>query len=127
MPSPRDVEVTFEEISSEQGGLSHSLVTGARPQFFYRGHDWDCHVEIIAPVADAQPVGVRAFLAFLSPDEHLGRLNVGMAFVLRHGRRTVAFGTIVRLVDLEASAKRAAADPTRASRSRAELPNAGWS
>jgi hypothetical protein len=52
---------------------------------------------------------VRAILSFLSPDQHLGKLNVGSPFLVREGRKVVGYGAITRLVELEASAARAKA------------------
>ena len=108
MTAPRDVEVEFEEVAADRGGQTASLVTNARPQFYYLGHDWDCRVEIIALGERDPRIGVRAFLGFGSPEEHVGRLRVGSPFLLRFGHRTVAFGVVTRLVDLERSAREAA-------------------
>ena len=112
MTVPRDVEVEFEEVAADRGGQASSLVTDSRPQFYYLGQDWDCRVEIIARGAPDPRIGVRAYLAFLSPAEHYGRLHEGSPFLIRYGHRTVAFGTVTRLVDLEASARRALAAAT---------------
>ena len=111
MPAPRDVEVEFEELDPEHGGRQLPLVTDSRPQFYYLGHDWDCRVEVIAPGPRDARIGVRAYLAFLSPAEHFGRLRPGSAFLFREGHRTIGFGTVTRLLDLEASAARQRADP----------------
>jgi len=48
----------------------------------------------------------RAYLAFLSPDEHLGKIHPGMYFQVREGTRVIAEGTVTRLVDLESSARK---------------------
>ena len=111
MPVPRDVEVEFEELDQEHGGRKHPLVTDSRPQFYYLGHDWDCRVELIAPGPREARIGVRAYLAFLSPADHFGRLHAGSAFLFREGHRTIGFGTVIRLLDLGTSAKRHRADP----------------
>ncbi len=111
MSAPRDIEVTFEELDPEHGGRMHPLVTNSRSQFYYLGHDWDCRVEIISPAQHSARVGVRAYLAFLSPADHFGRLQVGSAFLLREGHRTIGFGTVTRLLDLETSAQRQRSEP----------------
>jgi translation elongation factor EF-Tu-like GTPase len=113
MPIPRDVEVEFEELDTAHGGRTHPLVTGSRPQFYYLGGDWDCNVEIISTGNPQSRVGVRAYLAFLSPHKHLGRLHEGSPFLLREGHRTVGFGIVTRVVDLEESARIAAANEAR--------------
>jgi translation elongation factor EF-Tu-like GTPase len=111
MTIPRDVEVQFEELDQEHGGREHALVTNSRPQFYYLGHDWDCRIEIIAPGPISPRIGVRAYLAFLSPADHFERLRPGTPFLFREGHRTVAFGTVVALLELEASAELQRADP----------------
>ena len=111
MSAPRDVEREFEELDPQHGGNDDPLVTDSRPQFFYIGHDWDCRVEIIAPGPRDSRIGVHAYVAFLSPADHFGRLHQGSSFLFRHGQRTVGFGTVTRLLDLEHSARRQRADP----------------
>lgn len=111
MRMPRDVEVEFEELDAEHGGRRHPLVTGSRPQFYYLGHDWDGHVELIAAGESAPRIGVRAYLAFVSPAHHLGRLRPGSPFLFREGHRTIGFGIVIRIIDLEESAERARAMP----------------
>ena len=113
MPAPRDIEVQFEELDPQHGGNRHPLVTDSRPQFFYLGHDWDCRVEIISVGPSDPRIGVRAFVAFLSPADHAGRLHKGAPFLFRHGQQTVGFGTVTELRDLEKSAQRQRADPWR--------------
>lgn len=62
----RDVEVLVTFLPTEHGGRSTGVVSGYRPQFYYRNHDWDAEY-----VFDENPVPlgrqVRAYLAFLSP------------------------------------------------------------
>ena len=77
-----------------------------RPQFYYAGHDWDA-VHTYPDVAEVHPgETVRAFMSFLSPGEHLGKVYEGMPFLIREGARIVGYGSIVKIVELEASAER---------------------
>ena len=48
----------------------------------------------------------RAFVTFLSPSAHWGRLGVGKAFSIREGGRVVAHGRVEQLLDLCESAIR---------------------
>ena len=96
MPIARDVEVEFEELDAAHGGRARPLVTGSRPQLYYLGHDWDCHVEVISPGTPHPRIGVRACLAFLSPARHFGRLGPGSPFLFREGHRTIGFGVVGR-------------------------------
>ncbi len=50
---------------------------------------------------------VRAYLGFLSPQEHLGKIYEGMEFLIREGARTVGKGTVIKIIELEHSAKNA--------------------
>jgi translation elongation factor EF-Tu-like GTPase len=50
---------------------------------------------------------VRAFLGFLSPAEHVGKVYPGMEFEIREGVRTVGRGHVLRILELEESASRA--------------------
>jgi translation elongation factor EF-Tu-like GTPase len=102
--SPSDVEAEITFLSLEDGGRGSPAFDGYRPQFFYAGHDWDA-VQKYPDVAQVNPGDtVRTYLWFLSPDEHVGRLRPGTAFLIREGRRVVGFGSISRIINLEQSA-----------------------
>ena len=103
--------VEFEQLDADHGGRVQALVTDSRPQVFYLGHDWDCRVEIIAPGPRNPLIGVRAYLAFISPADHVGRLQVGSPFLFREGKRTIGFGVVAQLLELERSAEVQRADP----------------
>jgi translation elongation factor EF-Tu-like GTPase len=96
-------------LATEHGGRTRATFTGYRPQFYYAGHDWD-GVHEYPDVSSVSPGDtVRAFIAFLSPAEHLGKLQPGSPFLIREGQRVVGYGAVTRIVDLEASAQRARA------------------
>ena len=91
-------------LTTEEGGRRGPTFSGYRPQFYYDGHDWDAiheyiEVEIVMP-GDT----VKAYLAFLSPHHHVGKLYVGQKFLIREGARTIATGHITKILDLEESA-----------------------
>ena len=50
---------------------------------------------------------MRAYFGFLSPKEHLGKVHVGMEFLIREGSRTVGKGIVTKIIDLEKSARHA--------------------
>jgi elongation factor Tu len=103
---PHDIEVELHFLPTAAGGKSKPTFSSYRAQFFYKGHDWDA-VHTYPDVEAANPgETVRAFLGFLSPHEHLGRVSVGMPFLVREGGQTVAYGVVTRILDLEASARR---------------------
>lgn len=104
MKRPRDIEAEITFIPTEHGGRDGPAFNNYRPQFYYAGHDWDARHEY--PDVDQANPGdtVRAFLCFLSPGEHVGRVKPGMAFLIREGAKIVAYGSVTRLMDLEGSA-----------------------
>ena len=115
MAIPHDVEVTFTLLPTEHGGRSKGVFSGYRPQFYYGNHDWDSAYEFIDFGAGQEvPLGqeVRAFIGFLSPDEHHGKLEVGTAFLIREGNKVVGFGSVRRILELPQSAARIRSYPS---------------
>src|SRR5260221_13337555 len=102
----RDVEVTLEFLSTAEGGRASAVRSAYRPQFHYDGQDWDAAHEY--PDAEEVLPGqrARAFLTFLSPAAHLGKIAPGKTFAIREGSRTVARGRVEKLLDLVESASR---------------------
>ena len=107
MPVPKDIEAEIHFLTAEEGGRPTPAFTGYRPQFYYNEQDWDAS-HIYPDVEVAKPgETVRAYLGFLSPQEHLGKVYVGMEFLIREGVRTVGKGVITKIIELEQSASRA--------------------
>ena len=102
---PRDVEVEITLLPTKHGGRSAPAFSGYRPQFYYAGDDWDASHEY--PDTEQVHPGetARAFLRFLSPEQHVGKVYPGMAFLLREGNRTIGYGSITRIMELESSAR----------------------
>ena len=42
---------------------------------------------------------VKAHLRFLSPQEHHGKMAVGMSFLIRKGAKTVAYGVVTKVFE----------------------------
>ncbi len=108
MALARDIEVELTLLPTEHGGRQGAAYSGYRPQFYYDGHDWDAQHEYpdVKTVHPGQTV--RAYLTFASPEHHVGKLRPGKAFLLREGNKTVGYGSVVKILELEASAKRVA-------------------
>lgn len=104
---PRDIEAQIVFLPTEHGGRKSAASSGYRAQFYYEGTDWDARYEYPGVEQVAPGEKVRAFLGFLSPAEHWGRIYVGMPFLVREGNRAVGFGAVTKIVDLENSARRA--------------------
>lgn len=107
MHVPRNIEAEIYFLTPKEGGRSTPAFTGYRPQFYYNGKDWDAShiypdVEVVNPGET-----VRAYLGFLSPHEHVGKVHVGMEFLIREGARTVGKGVITKIIQLEQSENRA--------------------
>ena len=106
MPIPKDIEAEIYFLTPEEGGRKIPAFDDYRPQFYYNGNDWDAR-HIYPDVKQVNPgETVRAYLGFLSPKEHLGKVFVGMEFLIREGSRTVGKGKITKIIELEESANR---------------------
>lgn len=106
MKIPRDIEAEIYFLTPEEGGRTTPAFNKYRPQFYYNSGDWDAQHEY-PDVEEVKPgETVRVFLAFMSPQEHLGKIHVGMEFLIREGARTVGRGKITEILELETSAKR---------------------
>ena len=104
MPIPKDIEAEVYFLTSEEGGRTMPAFDGYRPQFYYNESDWDAS-HIYPDVEQANPgETIRTYLGFLSPKEHVGRVHVGMKFLIREGARTVAKGVVTKIIELEQSA-----------------------
>jgi translation elongation factor EF-Tu-like GTPase len=103
----RHIEVEVHYLRAEHGGRSLPCTTGYRPQFFYDGKDGDAEHEY-PDVEQVDPgESARAFLTFLSPQQHVGRVHPGMPFLVREGNRVVGYGVVRSLPNLERSAREA--------------------
>lgn len=102
MKRARDIEATITFVPT----IARPRRTGYRPQFFYDGHDWDAEHEY-PDVDEVQPgETVRAYLRFLSPENHIGKVVVGLEFTIREGARIVGTGVVTKILDLAESASR---------------------
>jgi len=102
----KDILVEMSFLLPEDGGRTTIVTSGYRPQFFYNNHDWDAQHDYI-DVEDVYPGDtVKAYITFMSPQEHFGKLKSGDHFLIREGRRVIAFGHILEIIELEASAQR---------------------
>ena len=103
---PRDIEAEIIFLPTEAGGRKGPAFSGYRPQFYYDGQDWDA-VQVYPDVECANPGDtVRAYLAFLRPQVHLGKVGPGKMFLIREGFRVIGYGKVTKIVDLEESARR---------------------
>ena len=104
---PRDIEANITFLRTEDGGRSLPLPHGVsyRPQFHYSAEDWDCVVEATQQIVVNPGESFVAFVSFLSPDKHYGRLQVGSAFLLREGQNIVGYGSVSALLELRDSAE----------------------
>jgi translation elongation factor EF-Tu-like GTPase len=104
---PNDVEAEVTFLATEVGGRHGPAFSGYRPQFFYDGQDWDA-IQFYPDVNQANPGDtVKVHFAFLSPEEHIGKLVPGKMFLIREGHRVVGYGTVTRILELEVSARKA--------------------
>ena len=107
MPLAHDIEVELHFLSAGSGGKTNPFTSGYRPQFFYRGQDWDAQHTYIDRAEVSPGESTRAYLTFLSPELHLGHISPGMPFLIREGPKVVAYGQVLRVIGLPTSAARA--------------------
>ncbi|MBF0503326.1 MAG: elongation factor Tu [Candidatus Riflebacteria bacterium] len=106
MTYAKDIEVEMTFLTTEDGGRRTPVQSGYRSQFYYNGHDWDAVHTYIGTDEVNPGQTIRAYLAFLSPDMHVGRIHPGLEFLIREGLRTVARGQVLQVLELEQSAER---------------------
>ena len=99
-----DIEADIWFLPTEAGGRHGPAKSGYRPQFFYDNQDWDAQHEFVGVEWVHPGEKVLARLSFFKPDFHLGKVHVGMPFLIREGAKTVAYGVVRAILDLEASA-----------------------
>ena len=95
-------EVTF--IPTEAGGRRNPVSSGYRPQFYYDGLDWDA-IQEYPDVEHVNPGDTaRVIFSFLKPVAHRGTVTPGMMFLIGEGSRTVGYGKVTHILELEHSA-----------------------
>lgn len=95
------LEALISFLRPEDGGRSCAASSELyRPQFFYENRDWDVRITFEDRDAAAPGETVSARLSFLSPAEHRGRVLVGTPFLLREGKKIVAFGSVTAILSL---------------------------
>jgi translation elongation factor EF-Tu-like GTPase len=91
-----EAEITF--LRAEEGGRQWAAFSGYRPQFRYRGKDWDA-IQEYPDGGRAEPgQTVRALLSFVRPQYHRGRVYPGMAFEICEGARVIGRGIVTRVL-----------------------------
>jgi translation elongation factor EF-Tu-like GTPase len=103
----QDIEVEMTFLRTEDGGRRSHVFSGYRPQFFYQGEDWDAQHTYIGVERVNPGDTVTAQLMFVSPQNHVGRITVGMKFEIREGSRTVANGQVTKILNLKDNAAKA--------------------
>lgn len=102
-----DIEVEMTFLKTEEGGRTGPAFDGYRPQFFYEGQHW-CAMHTYIGTDSVNPGDtVRAYLSFLSPEYHVGRIAPGMLFSICEGSRVIAKGHVLKIIDLAESAQKA--------------------
>ncbi len=100
-----DIEGEVTYIPTDAGGRESPAFQGYRPQFYYSGRDWDA-VQHYPDVDQVNPgETARVCFTFISPDQHFGKIQLGTIFLVREGARTVGYGKVTKILELEKSAK----------------------
>jgi len=104
---PKHIEAEITFLTFEECGREMPVFSGYRPQFHYDGEDFvavNQFIETVEAVCPGQTV--KAYVAFTSPELHVGRLYPGKEFLLREGQRIVARGRVTKVLNLEQSAQK---------------------
>ena len=106
MSYSKDIEAEVIFLLPEEGGRKKTIFSGFRPTFIYDDSAWDATLYFEGD--DFMPNGLPRiiFFDFVSPEYHVGKLVPGKEFELWEGR-VIARGHVLRLVNLEQSAKNA--------------------
>ena len=96
------IEVRVRYLLPEEGGRRTGVFSGYRGQFYYKGEDCDGFQFFPGRPNEMVPLGttVRAFVQFRRErwnEVHSKRVELGMPFEIREGRRTVGRGTVTRI------------------------------
>ncbi len=105
-----DIEAEIYFLTSEEGGRKTPAFSGIyRPQFTYDGNHWIACEDYIG-VSEVHPgQTVTTELTFASPHYQLGKLYPGKEFLVCEGQKVVGRGKVTKILNLENSAKEAAA------------------
>ncbi len=95
----RDILATITMFSTAEGGRITPALTGYRPQLRYGGYGWSAIHEYIGTDSVDPGQTVRAFLTFMSPEPHVGKLFPGLTFELCEGSRVIGSGTIIEILN----------------------------
>ena len=101
-----DIEADVWFLSYESGGRRTPAASGYRSQFFYEDTDWDATHEYVGKEWVQPGERVLTRLTFVSPQHHhVGRVYVGMPFLIREGAKTVGYGVVKSLLNLGISGR----------------------
>ncbi len=102
-----DAEGVVTYLSERAGGRMSAAFQEYRAQFHYDDQDWDAVLQY--PDVDKVEPGetARVIFSFLSPEQHLDKLQPGRMFLIREGSRTVGYGKITKTMNLANSARKA--------------------
>lgn len=113
-PEHRDIQAEVTLLPTEEGGLrSPARSVYFRPQVWYDGLDWDAVLDFSPAEWAAPGHTVTTYIAFLSPECHVGKLPAGKAFLVRRGQRVVGRGVVTAILNLERNARGKPCDDPR--------------
>ncbi len=109
---PQDIEVVMTFLRTEEGGRTRPVFSGYRPQFHYQDQVGDAPHTYLG-VGQVNPGDtVTTQLKFYYPQNHVGKIAVGMEFQIREGKKTVATGHVTKILHLEENAAGINASPS---------------
>lgn len=103
----RDIEVQINFFTAETARQYTSAESRASSQFYYDGKIWDAHYEYPDAARVRQGDTVRAYIGFMSPRAHVGRVKAGVTFEVFECGQVVGNGVVLKVLELKKSACRA--------------------
>ncbi len=100
----KHIEVEFWLLPTEHGGRKTAIASGYRPQFYYDGCDWDAQYELVDGYVAPGSKSI-AYLTFMTPEAHVGKVHTGLPFLIREGNRVIGYGIVSKLVELPAETR----------------------
>lgn len=102
-----DIKVEISVIPTNAGGRKNPFCNGFRPEFNYDG------VNCIVALSTSEGIEwvypgqtVMAYIVFMNPHRHVGKIYPGKEFTLIEGNSVIANGKILEILELESAGNR---------------------
>jgi translation elongation factor EF-Tu-like GTPase len=95
------IKARLTHLPTESGDRKSPIFSGYRPQFRYLGQGNDVTVDLLSHESLFPGRTAEVNLTFIRPEFQLRRIAINTVFELAEGRRPVARGTIIEVLQPE--------------------------